>query len=584
MYDERILRAVGRGAAWAIADQARWVHRRVETVSFPSPDDVVVRRRLSIDFTIPSALRPATGRYDQPDAPEFSSYPPDGDSDGPPDWSAAVTEPSLYYVPLSVLRKWPPVPHLDLRIGSNEPIPLLTRKQNGVTDAALLSEVARRRLVIRAQLQSDDRLDPQLAQLVERIATSGEAAATVALGHLRRPATGTDDAAERQRLALSEDRQFLDIAGGLLSKTILWLRVVGLPHERHIVKLSYDARVEDFDELKTFSAVAFGWEGFNITLEVPHIGNAGSYHLQFSVPAPMKICDAQVELTSRGLSAEDGAEPQVPAREDSGSENTDGPALPDGSAAAANESQMAAAAALEMSAEPDGQRAHFYVTGERPLYVAEAKVSLLLDKGGPILGAFIASALITAMLAAYWVGRDAVVEVGGAAFGVLFLVPGLLAYLIVRPGQHVAAGRLFKGVKLLVLASGLLPLLAAIGLVLNGSGGVTNALCVWLGSLTILSVLNTLLLGLSLFLPRGVNQTPLTSAPAAPDIEEEVVPNPEELDKAAAYAALSEQVKEVRDKAQLRWLRLHAETIRIEDAERAELLAEIDQKLAQGSD
>lgn len=606
MYDERVLRGVGRSAAWVITDQTRWIHRRVETITFPSPDDVVVRRRLSIDFTIPPALRPATQLDGEADGAELAIHPQGQHGDGPPDWTDQFGERALYYVPLSVLRKWPPVPKLDLRIGSSDPIPLLTRKQNGVTDAALLTEVARQRLVARGRLSGEQALHPVLAELILRIATQGEAAATVALGQLRRPGVDSGDTHEGQRLELADDPAFLDIAGGLLSKTILWLRVVGKPHERHIVKFAYDARVKDFDKLKTFSAAAFGWEGLNINLEVPHIGNAGSYHLQFSVPAPMTICDAQIELTSHGLSAEvdEGAtgvaegvtnDPEVSEQgaEAAGDADTPVAAEPDGhgedeegepdnqAATAGDDEEDLFSDRLEMSAEPEGRRAHFYVTGPRPLYVADAKVTLLLDKEGPILGAFVAALLITALMGAYWVGRGAVVDVGGAAFGLLFLVPGLLAYLVVRPGQHAAAGRLFKGVKLLVLASGLLPLLAAVGFVLNGDGAATTALCVWLLFLAALSALNATLLGLSAFLPRGANMTPLTSAPANPDAHEEIVADPPAFDRDDAYHELAELVRDADDPDQLAWLRLHAETVDLEEETRLDLLARIDAKLGE---
>jgi hypothetical protein len=99
MYEKDKLEAVGRSAADVLHNRHEWIHRRVESLSFPSPDASIDRRYLSIDFTIPNvAPIQHAGR-------------------------------NRYYVPLSLIRKWPPLLRLDLTYEGHS-VPFLTRTQN----------------------------------------------------------------------------------------------------------------------------------------------------------------------------------------------------------------------------------------------------------------------------------------------------------------------------------------------------------------------------------------------------------------------------------------------------------------------
>jgi hypothetical protein len=120
VYLEEVLIRVGGSALDAFLRQAEWIHRRVERVTFPARNEPIIRRTVTIDFTIPDALRPTDPKLD------------------------GATSDGLFYVPLSVLRKWPPVLQLDLRNEQDEPIPLLTRSQNGIADKALLVALAQK--------------------------------------------------------------------------------------------------------------------------------------------------------------------------------------------------------------------------------------------------------------------------------------------------------------------------------------------------------------------------------------------------------------------------------------------------------
>ena len=114
MHQREQLERAGRAAAGALARQGDWIHRRVEKISFPSPEEPIYRRHVSVDFTIPEKLIPV-----QPTA-----------------------APGRYYVPLSLVLKWPPLLRLDLRDALGNPVPFLTGEQNAVLDRSVLVALA----------------------------------------------------------------------------------------------------------------------------------------------------------------------------------------------------------------------------------------------------------------------------------------------------------------------------------------------------------------------------------------------------------------------------------------------------------
>src|SRR5213080_505470 len=94
----QLLEILGRENAGLLRD-LWWIHRRVDSLAIT--EQLMIRWRISIDFTIP-------------DARPFET------SDGR----------KLYYLPVSILAKWPPVMRFDLRDEDDRPLPLLTRRKN----------------------------------------------------------------------------------------------------------------------------------------------------------------------------------------------------------------------------------------------------------------------------------------------------------------------------------------------------------------------------------------------------------------------------------------------------------------------
>src|SRR4029077_2474209 len=79
-------------------------------------------------------------------------------------------------------------------------------------------------------------------------------------------------------------------------------------------------------------------------------------------------------------------------------------------------------------------------------------------------------------------------------------VPALLGYLLVRPGEHPLVRRHIVGVRLLVLGSGSIPVVAAIVLLANQRPDASDVQPVWIG-LTVIAWLIAGGLTLSWFLP-----------------------------------------------------------------------------------
>ena len=143
MHNREQLERVGQSAAVVLRREATWIHRRVETLGFPLPDTPTVRRRISIDFSIPPGLAPID--------PGTGQRPP------------------RFYVPLSILRKWPPLDRLDLFGEDGRSIPFLTGQQNRELDGIVLGQMA-------TDLAGGGRLTDDERRRIEAVALSRDGA------------------------------------------------------------------------------------------------------------------------------------------------------------------------------------------------------------------------------------------------------------------------------------------------------------------------------------------------------------------------------------------------------------------------
>jgi hypothetical protein len=217
--------AVAAGAL--LEDQAGWRHRRVETLTMLSHEQV--RRHVSVDFTVPPELREGL-RLSHAD--EFA-------------------------VPLAFLAKRPLV-HFDLRNEEGHAIPLLTAEQNTMIGRELLEQA----------LEGD--LDEQGADDPAIFTDAGELIEAV-LGDL--DVTGAVERLER-RHGLEPLEKFRDTTAILARSFILWAVVRGV-ERRRVFKFAYDEPYA----LRPGQAYVYA---------APGCTEAWSYHVEVAVPTDLK--------------------------------------------------------------------------------------------------------------------------------------------------------------------------------------------------------------------------------------------------------------------------------------------------------
>jgi len=243
--------------AFALRDTAGWLHRRVEHLSWT--DRRTLRWQFSVDFTIPRDLEP---------------FREEGGGA------------SVFFVPVALLRKWPPLSALDLRDENGHPIPLLTSIKNRQVDAAVLVALAPPGY-LRDQLEEDLR---NVSLLPSKQAEDALASVSDALK------AGRNHLTDEQYARWS---QAGEVAATVTSSSILWVRVVGQVGERHIVKCSFEHFAETELKLRRRFFAAFSWGPARYQYELANLGERGSYHLEITPPPGLQIRGANLTLQPR---------------------------------------------------------------------------------------------------------------------------------------------------------------------------------------------------------------------------------------------------------------------------------------------
>jgi hypothetical protein len=210
-----------------LQDQAAWRHRRVETLTMISHEQV--RRHVSVDFTVPVELRDGLRLSD---ADEFA-------------------------VPLAFLAKRPLV-HFDLRNEEGHSIPLLTAEQNTLIGRELLYQSLERDLD--AQGVDDDAVVSDAGALIE--AVLGDEEVTGAVERLE------------QRHGLEPLEAFRRPVEIFARSFVLWAVVRGL-ERRRVFKFAYD---------EPYSLRP----GLAYVYDAPGCNEAWSYHVEVAVPADLR--------------------------------------------------------------------------------------------------------------------------------------------------------------------------------------------------------------------------------------------------------------------------------------------------------
>lgn len=477
---------LAKKSVFALSDTDRWLHRRVDRVSFTP--QLMVSRQVSVDFTIPPGL------------PPFREG-----SDG-------VNE---YFVPIALLRKWPPPMQFDLRSPENEPISLLTSRKSREIDAAALLALAPPgplKVLLEDRLCDVVRADAVAAQT--HLETIGNA-----IGNGFR--SGALDATERSAWVPA-----LKLATSLAANTLIWARVTGDAHSRHIVKFSQEYPAARNFYLHSRVLAALSWQPIRIQLELATLGERGSQHLEVDLPPELQAQRVQFRVLP--------FPPQEPEPTEKGQVERALHALGSGARALASAPLEAAAVVVHalwrkglalagLPRNPTGDkvpkhavrprrgepyawntndRAYFYMAGGDYQY-GLVTMHVAVANRTIINGALAMAAGTAALLTVFLYFRDQIVHLDHIepAVTTLLLVPVILGALVARPGEHPMVRRHLAGVRGLLIVAGALPVVAAVVLVTLGPKPSGDDLYGWWLGLTIAAWAVAVLVALSWLLP-----------------------------------------------------------------------------------
>jgi hypothetical protein len=247
------LRAVAPAVFWLLLRPHDWVHRRVESVTFT--DVSTVRRRVSVDFTLPHGL-PAVTK-------------PDGKR--------------IQLVPLTLLAKRR-LRRFDLRDEQGRSLPLLTATQNGAVATAMLEALAE-------SILRDGELNDEVRSILQRIAAHEPRGAEAALLELR-AATGPQREILRH---LNHEPQFYALAQDLALNFAALTFLAESDGVRRIVKFAYDER-PSHGFLKGKAIEQLGWRASEFRFVTPSVDDAQSYHFEIEAPIELGIVTASLDV------------------------------------------------------------------------------------------------------------------------------------------------------------------------------------------------------------------------------------------------------------------------------------------------
>lgn len=356
---------------------------------------------------------------------------------------------------------------LDLRTQSGEPIPLLTTDKNRAVDAAVLSAVAELHISAEAVREA---IDDDLRQ----IAMASPLAAADAARQLRDALTthakelGGDEAV---RFAREQADPLLTFANGLVSNSLLWVRVYGAQAERKIVKIAFEDPVRQEQNTRRRLFSSFSWQAITAEYTVPHIGNSGIYHCQIDPPAELQMVGAtlildQAGATSAGQQSQPRGRPRASLLRVAG--QTLGRAVQlrywelFGHHPGANEPAEREPDTGVAYSRVTGGRAHLYVSGARQGF-GVASIRMAVASRALATASLISATVIAILLTTLVVLAETATKHVGETVAVLLLVPGLLGFLA-RPQEHPIVARYLSGLRALTLASAAMSLIAAIAL------------------------------------------------------------------------------------------------------------------------
>lgn len=407
-----------------------WVNRRVETIDLI--DESRVRQSVSVDFRLPEKL---PGSFD-------------------------IAGKRYYALPLLMMPRRSDLACFDVRDESGRTLPMLTRKENARLSGLMLLTAAKRAVgEKRGERILSDSLRTYLAGLPLR---SPHRALPMVEEIVKADELLFDDPAVAKKLLADED--FLDLLGLCRYCSAIHIPLLVEPGERRIVKIAWEGRWGTKEAPESSGARErarrrwhrlqgrAGWRPESRILDTPQIGGSESHHIQIAVPAG-------VELTEAGCL--NGPPRVMLPNETEVPDPRDDPFQP-----------------FSSSISP---RAHLYIPRSHETRAGLLQVGLRTARHGLLPAAILTGALLTILLTLYSLRADQIVGQSETGAALLLLVPAVLAGMLVRPGEHAMARVLLRGPRLMTTILGVLPLVAAAGLVSAPSEGKRGFLDALLG-------------------------------------------------------------------------------------------------------
>jgi hypothetical protein len=436
-------------------DRTRWVIRRVERISLT--DRTMVRRHVSIDFRMPQPVE-LTIIPDESTSDEIleliaaGDREPEGDGDG----SASPA-----FIPITILRGWPPVLNLDLRDAAGRPVSLLSKAATNALDSALLSALAKA-----AYGRWAEQLETELVALVHENQVKAEAFYMAFMHGAKRirrehPSDVNEEAAGRAE----------EVARVLVHSTLLWVPASNEVGVRTIIKLAYDEPLVRHlgSAIRSFLAT-FALRGIVANFEVGQVGDAGSYHLEIDVPAPLELLSADMVIADAEIIQPETWRERLRARATRVRVRARRRWRVLSTGMIWRVALVLGRTPVEVvdptnNSQVFTRRAHLYASGQPP-HTALATLRMVPERRGTPLAGAMTGILVALTLAGLTelagpiYDQRAQAGLIGAVLAFLLLAPTLVSYVLSR-GEHPAAARALAGVRLFTVTTVLLSIGAA---------------------------------------------------------------------------------------------------------------------------
>lgn len=385
----------------------RWVHRRVETLTLVNTE--VVRRGLSVDFTLPKKLYTPLRTSDKQD---------------------------LYIIPFTMLPRTLEAMRFDVRDQHGLSMPMFLKEHSSRLTAAALLALASR--VLRDKgMKPADVLRGALGNVLSTIPftkyyrEAQELAESILFPESEAWRVSRADIKARE--ILSNDSDFPDFLALVTGSSLVSIPYVGKPGIRQILKLTYDegVRVQPLEGDDRTLRMSLGWVARTTSIPIALSGGAGSYHVQVDAPPNMEFTATQLR----------SHQPLSLVRKPVSKRSLPEPSYIDFNPGYARHS-------------------HLYVPKAHQLASGRVILSLRVERESILSGGVWAGAVIAIVLWVYYQYIDQLVRQSGTVVAFFALIPGLVTIYYIRPGEHPLARRLLRFPRVLLTISALLPLVA----------------------------------------------------------------------------------------------------------------------------